>query len=271
MKAVLLTRLSPFQIYCANKLFDKGFLKALVFEYGSSIAPERMNKKVSFFNCFKLFSRIASNPLKSIYQVQRVIYHNRFYGCCDYHNKRILEDNFDSINSNLPSIRFNDINRIQSINWIKNHRPDLVFVFGTRLIKQDIIDSIGVPFVNMHWGWSPNYRGEGIVSALARGGSRDLGVTVHLIDSGIDSGSILYRERVLIDKQDNFYSIGVKLAKIGLQLFVRVFEEFQDKGVVSGTKQDLSSGKLYPGKYMKEHPEIYIRAWKRLKKEQIAL
>jgi len=194
--------------------------------------------------------------------------HKKFYGRRSYHDERILGNDFGRVDPNLPVFRFADVNSVEAINWMSAQDPDIVFVFGTRLIKQGVLDSVRAPFVNMHWGWSPDYRAEGIVSALAVGGSADLGVTVHLLDAGADSGDILYRERPRIDKEDNFYSIGLKLTKKGTQLFARVFKEFEERKFISGTKQDLSQGRSYSGKYMRQHPELYVKAWRRLKAEQ---
>lgn len=270
MKTLLLMRLSPFQIYCANTLFDRGISTALLIEDGTSMLPERLIDILSL-NRLKLFKYIVSNPSKLIYWIQNIIYHKKYYGYRGYHDKRILDDNFSNINSDLTINRVIDINCDGSVDWINCYHPDLVFVFGTRLVKEYVFEGIEVPFVNMHWGWSPDYRGEGLVSALAIGGSKELGVTVHLIDTGSDSGDILYRERLQIDREDNFYSIGLKLAKIGSELFIRVFQKYQRRRAISGAKQDLSVGKLYSSQYMKQHPELYMMAWKRLRAEQVVL
>ena len=89
-----------------------------------------------------------------------------------------------------------------------------------------ILSGIQCPFINMHWGWSPDYRGEGIIPALALEGPYALGVTVHLIDLGIDSGEIISRLRPEVDERDNFYSLGLKLCMLGTDLFKHAFYQF---------------------------------------------
>jgi methionyl-tRNA formyltransferase len=39
-------------------------------------------------------------------------------------------------------------------------RPDLVVVYGTRIIKRDTLASVAVPFINYHAGVNPKYRGQ---------------------------------------------------------------------------------------------------------------
>ena len=70
--------------------------------------------------------------------------------------------------------------------------PAVVVVHGTRIIAERVLSSIPAPFVNLHAGLTPRYRGvHGGYWALAEG-RRDLtGSTVHLVDTGIDTGGIL--------------------------------------------------------------------------------
>lgn len=133
-----------------------------------------------------------------------------------------------------------DINSQQVKSALYDLAPDIVLVFGTRLISSQLFESCSAKFINMHWGWSPDYRGEGIISALAIQGRDAVGVTVHLISSKIDGGNILYRSRPKIDSSDNFYSIGLKLTILGSELFVKVIEKYKECGELVGEPQDLA-------------------------------
>lgn len=271
MKTLLLTRLSPFQIYCANVLHTKGILSAMVIEMGSSVPPENITRRISIKKCTQWIIRFASQPRLAVNRIHNLLNHKRYYGQRTYHDKRILRSDFDELCTNLPRYRFDDINDERAVKWMREYDPPLAFVFGTRLIKQHILDVAESTFVNMHWGWSPDYRGEGIVSALANGGAKELGVTVHLLDRNADAGDILYREKPQIDPEDNFYSIGLKLTVLGTQLFMRVLEDFKKRGNLLGIKQDLSVGRVYSSSYLRDHPEVFHRAWRNLKADQARL
>ena len=239
----------------------------MVIENGVSFPPEKTISSIRLGPLAKWCAGNANSPAKIIHRIHAIIRHKAYFGCRAYHDGRILQEGFETISPNIPLYRCPDINDKETVDWIIRFDPDLVFVFGTRLIGEHVFGAINAPFVNMHWGWSPDYRAEGVVSALAKGGTRHLGVTIHLLDSTIDGGDILYRERPQVDELDNFYSIGLKLVKIGTELFVRVFQDLRKTGALWGTKQDLSQGKLYSGGYMRHHPEMYYRAWKNLRKE----
>jgi phosphoribosylglycinamide formyltransferase 1 len=70
--------------------------------------------------------------------------------------------------------------------------PAVVVVNGTRLISDDVLADLSVPVLNIHAGVTPRYRGvHGGYWAVADGRPDLAGTTVHLIDSGIDTGGIL--------------------------------------------------------------------------------
>lgn len=125
-------------------------------------------------------------------------------------SKRI-EDIKNKYSLNTNNITHENILLVNSINEntvekkLKEINPDLVIVNGTRIIKRSILSSIKKPFVNTHVGITPKYRGvHGGYWALANNDKKHCGVTVHLVDEGIDTGNILYQELIEATEKDNF-------------------------------------------------------------------
>lgn len=74
--------------------------------------------------------------------------------------------------------------------------PRVILVIGTRMIRAATLACVEVPFINYHAGLNPMYRGQyGGYWALARGDRDHFGVTVHLVDAGVDTGATLYTAR----------------------------------------------------------------------------
>ena len=83
-------------------------------------------------------------------------------------------------------------------------RPDVVVVFGTRIIGKDTLKAVQVPVMNLHSGITPLYRGQaGGYWALALGDQDHAGVTVHLVDHGVDTGEVLYQASFQSGPRDN--------------------------------------------------------------------
>jgi hypothetical protein len=58
----------------------------------------------------------------------------------------------------------------------------------------------------------------------------------------------------------------LKLTVLGTQLFIDCAERFRATGALQGAKQDRSSGAFRGTAFMRQHPEMYQLAWKRLKR-----
>ena len=71
-------------------------------------------------------------------------------------------------------------------------RPDLICVFGTSLIRGDLLKEGRLGIANLHGGLSPEYRGADCTFwALYNGEPEKVGCTLHWIDAGIDTGGLI--------------------------------------------------------------------------------
>ena len=87
---------------------------------------------------------------------------------------------------------------------------DVVVVNGTRILSRALLDSIGaigVPVLNTHAGITPAYRGvHGGYWARARGDMARCGVTVHMVDAGVDTGAVVAQAAIAPGPRDNFFT-----------------------------------------------------------------
>lgn len=105
---------------------------------------------------------------------------------------------------------------------LRERKPGVVLVMGTRLIAQATLLAAEAPFVNYHAGITPKYRGvHGAYWARATCDAANCGVTVHVIDAGIDTGAILYQERISPGPADNFSTYPYLQLAAGLPLLAR--------------------------------------------------
>lgn len=71
-------------------------------------------------------------------------------------------------------------------------KPDLICVFGTSLIRGELLKEGRLGIVNLHGGLSPEYRGADCTFwALYNGEPDKIGCTLHYIDAGIDTGRLI--------------------------------------------------------------------------------
>jgi folate-dependent phosphoribosylglycinamide formyltransferase PurN len=112
------------------------------------------------------------------------------------------------------------VNSAECIAALARLAPDIVIVAGTRILGEATLAAApDAVFVNVHAGITPLYRGvHGGYWALAENDAAHCGVTVHLVDKGIDTGGILAQALIAPTASDNFASYGLLQNVAGLAL-----------------------------------------------------
>jgi hypothetical protein len=81
------------------------------------------------------------------------------------------------------------VNSEETIAAIKAASPRVIVVNGTRIIAREVLEASSATFLNTHAGITPRYRGaHGGYWALLNNDPRHCGVTIHVVDPGIDTG-----------------------------------------------------------------------------------
>lgn len=144
------------------------------------------------------------------------------------------------------------VHRVPSVNTpecralLAGLNPAVVAVYGTRILKPATIQTVAAPFINYHAGINPKYRGQHPgYWALAEGDAEHAGVTIHLVDEGVDTGSVLYQTRVTFDPEDTIASYQHVQAAHALPLFARAIEDAK-AGRLSPRAVDLPSRQYFP-------------------------
>lgn len=118
--------------------------------------------------------------------------------------------------------RVPDVNAPATRERIRALAPVAVVVCGTRILSASLLREIRVPILNLHAGMTPAYRGvHGGYWALAQGDETRCGVTVHLIDAGVDTGPIVAQIRIRPGPRDNFFTYPYLQLAAGLPALVR--------------------------------------------------
>lgn len=100
--------------------------------------------------------------------------------------------------------RVASVNAPETQDLLQALQPQAVVVNGTRIIGEALLAAVAAPFLNTHMGITPRYRGvHGGYWALTQDDAAHCGVTVHLVDRGIDTGAVLYQARIHPEPQDS--------------------------------------------------------------------
>ena len=141
--------------------------------------------------------------------------------------------------------RVSTINDRSVIEALEAARPDVVVVNGTRIIAKRVLDCVEAPFINTHTGITPAYRGvHGGYWALAEGKPELAGVTVHYLDTGIDTGGVIAQTLIHPGPEDSFPTYPALQLAAALPLLKKAVLDTSRDGLQT-TEPLVSTSRLY--------------------------
>jgi methionyl-tRNA formyltransferase len=133
--------------------------------------------------------------------------------------------------------------------------PDaLVVVAYGEILTPDVLDIPVLGAVNVHFSLLPRWRGAAPVQRAILEGDTTTGVTVMLMDEGMDTGPILATVETAVGPDEDAGSLGARLAEIGAPLLVDTLRGL-DQGSADPRSQDAAAA-TYAPKLVPEEREI---------------
>jgi methionyl-tRNA formyltransferase len=110
--------------------------------------------------------------------------------------------------------------------------PDLILVaaFG-RILPQGVLDIPPFGCLNIHPSLLPKYRGATPIPSAILGGDKETGVTIMLMDAGMDTGPIVSQIIVGVEPEDTTESLSSRLAQAGMRLLAETLPPWFDRSL----------------------------------------
>ena len=104
---------------------------------------------------------------------------------------------------------------------LREWAPDLIVVtaFG-QILRKSVLELPRHGCVNVHASLLPRWRGAAPINAAILHGDAEAGVTIMVMDPGIDTGPMLSQRRMAILPDDTTLSLGTRLAEDGADLLI---------------------------------------------------
>jgi methionyl-tRNA formyltransferase len=106
--------------------------------------------------------------------------------------------------------------------------------------------------INLHASLLPQYRGAAPINWAIINGEKQTGVTTFLINHQIDTGNILFQEKVSISNNETAGELHDRLMIIGAKLVVKTVDSISE-----GNIRPVSQESLLSDKQIKQAPKIF--------------
>jgi methionyl-tRNA formyltransferase len=162
----------------------------------------------------------------------------------------------------IPAYKVYDFNCVSSEAALKALSPDLIVFTGGGLIRRNVLEIPRLGVLNCHSGLLPRYRGMDTLEWAileARGALPQVGLTLHFMDSGVDTGPILRRHIEELRPGESLESVRKRLEPEMVRL-VRAGVSDLLRGDLEPGVQERSAGR----QYFVIHPRLKAQAASKL-------
>ncbi len=135
---------------------------------------------------------------------------------------------------------------------VEKLKPDLMIVVAFRMMPEKLWRLPRLGTFNLHASLLPQYRGAAPINHAVMNGEKETGVTTFFLRQEIDTGDILYQEKVPISENETAGELHDKLMMTGAKLLVHTTEH-----ILNGDYTTRRQEAVDPGQVLKPAPKIF--------------
>ena len=110
---------------------------------------------------------------------------------------------------------------------VKKLKPNLLVVYGSSILKGEILNLYKNKILNLHLGISPYYKGSGTnYFPLVNNEPQYVGATFMFLDKSIDGGKVIHQQQANIYLNDNIHQIGNRLILDMYEVYKKIILNF---------------------------------------------
>ncbi|MBL7856720.1 MAG: methionyl-tRNA formyltransferase [Cyclobacteriaceae bacterium] len=132
-----------------------------------------------------------------------------------------------ALRHNLPVLQPTNLKAPEFLEELKSYRANLQIVVAFRMLPEVVWAMPALGTFNLHASLLPQYRGAAPINWAIINGEKETGVTTFFLKHEIDTGSIIFQEKEIIDEQDTVGTLYERLMKKGSTLVLRTVKAIE--------------------------------------------
>lgn len=151
-----------------------------------------------------------------------------------------------AVEKEIPVLQPEKLKDPEFIEQLRTYKADLQIVVAFRMLPEIIWNMPPKGTVNLHASLLPQYRGAAPINQAIMNGETETGVTTFLLQHEIDTGNVIYSEKVAIGPTDTAGVLHDKLMNVGAQLITKTVRALAEGSVIPIPQEELSTANLHP-------------------------
>lgn len=129
--------------------------------------------------------------------------------------------------NNIPVFQPEKIkNNEEVMTTLEELNPNLIVVVAYgKILPESILNFPRYGCINVHGSLLPKYRGAAPIQWALINGDAETGITTMYMDKGMDTGDMIYKSELPIEKEDNYESLHDKMAVLGSVILKKTLEK----------------------------------------------
>lgn len=133
-----------------------------------------------------------------------------------------------ALSLNLPVLQPEKLRDQEFVKTLSELNPDVMVIVAFRMLPKVVWSIPTKGAFNLHSSLLPDYRGAAPMNHAIINGEKESGVTTFLLDEDIDTGKILFREKVGISDTMNVGELHDLLMEKGAKLVIQTLEALEE-------------------------------------------
>lgn len=150
-----------------------------------------------------------------------------------------------ALNNNITVLQPEKLKDQNFVDALKNIDADLFVVVAFRILPAEVFTLPKFGAFNLHGSLLPKYRGAAPIQWALINGETETGLTTFFIKEKVDTGNIIFKEKIMIDNEDNFGTLHDKMSAAGAELVLKTVNAVAE-GNYTLSEQDNTLATLAP-------------------------
>ena len=163
-----------------------------------------------------------------------------------------------ALSQGLPLLQPEKLKEEHFLRELKSLQADIQIIVAFRMLPEVVWKMPPLGTFNLHGSLLPCYRGAAPLNWAIINGDQETGVTTFLLKQEIDTGNILFQEKIPIGPEENLGDIHDKLMIIGAKLVLKTVDAIADDSIkpVPQSPLTIEPHRLHAPKIFKENCKI---------------
>jgi methionyl-tRNA formyltransferase len=159
-----------------------------------------------------------------------------------------------AVEHQLPVLQPDKLKNPDFLQQLALWKADIFVVVAFRMLPADVWKMPPLRTINLHGSLLPQYRGAAPINHVIMNGEQETGVTTFFIDETIDTGKILFFEKINIGSDEDAGSLHDRMKMIGAELVVKTLDAIAQDNINPLPQEQL---RLSEDNLLKSAPKIH--------------